>query len=108
MTQRIDLLIHNASQVCVVPSVNGGPQRGAALGTLGIVENGAIAVDGGKIVEVGASSDLRMRYDAGRTINANGNAVVPGFVDPHTHLMWVGDRAAEFEQRIAGATYMQI
>lgn len=108
MTRRIDLLIHNASQVCVVPSVNDGPQRGAALGTLGIIENGAVAVDGGKIVEVGTSSDLRMRYDVGRTINADGNAVVPGFVDPHTHLMWVGDRAAEFEQRIAGATYMQI
>lgn len=108
MTQPIDLLIYNASQVCVVPSVNGGPQRGRALGTLGMVEGGAVAVSGGKIVEVGASSDLPMRYDAAREINAGGNAVVPGFVDPHTHLAWVGDRAAEFEQRIAGATYMEI
>lgn len=108
MTKRIDLLITNASQVCVVPSANGGPQRGKALGTLGIVENGAVAVDDGRILEVGASSDLRARYDAGRTINADGKAIVPGFVDPHTHLAWVGDRAAEFEQRIAGATYMEI
>ncbi|MBI5670849.1 MAG: imidazolonepropionase [Chloroflexi bacterium] len=108
MTQRVDLLITNASQVCVVPSVNGGPQRGKALGTLGIVTDGAVAVDGGQIVEVGAAADLRLRYDAARTINADGRAVVPGFVDPHTHLAWVGDRAAEFEQRIGGATYMEI
>ncbi len=108
MTETIDLLITNASQVCVVPSVNGGPQRGQALGTLGIIEDGAVAVDGARIVEVGASSDLRRRYDASRTLDAGGKAVVPGFVDPHTHLAWVGDRAAEFEQRIAGATYMEI
>lgn len=108
MTQTIDLLITNTSQVCVVPSVSGGPQRGQALGTLGIIEDGAVAVDGGTIVEVGASSDLRGRYDASRTLDAGGKAVVPGFVDPHTHLAWVGDRAAEFEQRIGGATYMEI
>jgi imidazolonepropionase len=108
MTRRIDLLVYNAAQVCTVPSVNGGPQRGRALGTLGLVENGTVAVERGRIVEVGATAELRMRYDAAREINAQGGAVVPGFVDPHTHLVWVGDRAAEFEMRIAGASYMEI
>ncbi|HEX2907639.1 MAG TPA: imidazolonepropionase [Phototrophicaceae bacterium] len=108
MTQRVDLLIYNAGQVCVVPSVAGGPQRGQALGTLGLVENGAVAVDDGKILEVGSSADLHAQYEAAREINAGGNAVIPGLVDPHTHLVWAGDRAAEFEQRLAGATYMDI
>ncbi len=42
------------------------------------------------------------------TIDAAGKVVLPGFVDPHTHLLWAGDRAEEFELRVAGATYMQI
>ncbi len=91
-----------------MPSLNGGPQRGSALGTLGLIEGGAIAVDGDRIVAIGPSEVLRGRYIAAQEIDAAGCAVVPGFVDPHTHLVWVGDRAAEFEMRIAGATYMEI
>lgn len=108
MAETVDLLIHNASQVCTVPTVEGGPQRGAALGTLGIVERGAVAIHNGLIVEVGAEEHLRARYSAAEELDAGGRAVVPGFVDPHTHLLWVGDRAHEFEMRIAGATYMEI
>ena len=47
-------------------------------------------------------------YNTTDRLDAGGRAVVPGFVDPHTHLPWAGDRAAEFELRIAGATYMEI
>jgi imidazolonepropionase len=67
-----------------------------------------VAIHRGKIVEVGASSSLRMEYEGQQQIDASGRAIVPGLVDPHTHLVWAGDRAAEFEMRIAGATYMQI
>lgn len=108
MAETVDLLIHNASQVCIVPAVEGGPQRGAALGTLGIIERGAVAIRNGLIVAVGAEEHLRARYSAAEELDAGGRAVVPGFVDPHTHLLWVGDRAHEFEMRIAGATYMEI
>lgn len=108
MTEHIDLLIHHTSQVCVVPAQDGGPQRGRALGTLGLIERGAIAIDDGLIVEVGPVGRLREAYYPREEIDAQGCAVVPGFVDPHTHVLWAGDRAHEFEMRIAGATYMQI
>ncbi len=108
MVKPIDLLIHSASQVCTVPASDGGPQRGSALGTLGIVENGAIAVHHGKIVDVGPTSRLRVEYEAQKQIDATNCAVVPGLVDPHTHLVWAGDRAAEFDMRLAGASYMEI
>jgi imidazolonepropionase len=108
MVKPIELLIHSASQVCTVPTQEGGPQRGGALGTLGIVEKGAVAVHHGKIVDVGPTSRLRVEYDGQQQIDAANCAVVPGLVDPHTHLVWAGDRAAEFEMRLAGATYMDI
>jgi imidazolonepropionase len=102
------LLIHSAAQVCTMPAHDGGPQRGEALGDLGLIENGALAIEGGRIVAVGPSDELRATYPADEEIDASGRVIVPGLVDPHTHLVWAGDRAAEFEQRVAGATYMQI
>lgn len=107
MTEHVELLIENASQLCVIPG-HGGPQRGAALGDLGLIEDGAIAIDRGRVVAIGKSADLRARYTAAEHIDARGRCVLPGFVDPHTHIPWFGDRAGEFEQRLAGATYMEI
>lgn len=107
MTEHVELLIENASQLCVIPG-HGGPQRGAALGDLGLIEDGAIAIDRGRVVAIGKSADLRARYTAAVHIDARGRCVLPGFVDPHTHIPWFGDRAGEFEQRLAGATYMEI
>jgi imidazolonepropionase len=108
MSESVDLLVHSAGQLCVVPPRDGGPQRGAALGDLGLIEEGAVAVREGRVVAVGPSAALRDRFRAGTEINAGGRCVLPGFVDPHTHLPWMGDRAAEFEQRLGGATYMEI
>jgi imidazolonepropionase len=108
MSDPVDLLIHNTSQICTLPTQDGGPQRGPALGTLGLVEEGAIALRDGLIVAVGSDAALREQYQAVQEIDAEGCAIVPGFVDPHTHLVWAGDRAAEFEMRLAGASYMEI
>lgn len=101
-----DLLIHNAGQLltCAGP----GPRRGAALRELGIVEDGAVAISGNTIVEVGNSSELRAKYQARQSLDASGKVVCPGFVDPHTHVVYAGDRIAEFEQRIAGRSYQDI
>lgn len=105
--ENADLLLYNAGQLCVAPG-RGAPQRGGELGRLGIVENGALAVRDGRIVATGPSDELRAAYSAGMLLDAAGRCVVPGFVDPHTHLPWMGDRADEFELRLAGASYMEI
>lgn len=105
--EQIDLLIYGASQVCVVPGID-GPQRGAQLGELGLIVDGAVAVHDGRILQTGPTTTLQQAYQADISINAAEQAIIPGFVDPHTHLPWYGDRAHEFEQRLAGATYMEI
>lgn len=100
-----DLLIHSAGQLL---ALTGGPQRGGQLGQLEIIEDGALAVQGETILAIGPTSAIRGTHTADVEIDAGGRVVMPGFVDPHTHLIWAGDRAAEFEQRIAGASYMEI
>ena len=104
----VDLLVTHASQLLTIPSHDHGPQRGDRLGDLGLIEDGAVAVSGNSIVDLGPTNDLAAKYNATHTIDAHGRVVMPGFVDPHTHVVFAGDRASEFEQRIAGATYMQI
>lgn len=101
----VDLLIHSAGQLL---SLAGGPQRGAELGRLGIIEDGALAIRQSRVVDVGPTGELRRRHHARREIDAGGRVVMPGLIDPHTHVVWIGDRAAEFELRLRGATYMDI
>lgn len=108
MGQAVDLLITHARQLCVIPAHQGGAQRGNALGDLGLIEDGALAVADGLIVAVGTSDQLRGVYEPAALIDATDRVVTPGLVDPHTHMVWAGDRADEFERRIAGATYQQI
>ncbi|HEX9018094.1 MAG TPA: imidazolonepropionase, partial [Anaerolineaceae bacterium] len=69
---------------------------------------GAVLVRGESIEAVGKSADLRAAYPHEPALDARGCVVLPGFVDPHTHLVWAGDRAAEFEMRLEGKTYMEI
>jgi imidazolonepropionase len=99
------MLIHNASQLV---TLSGGPQRGQQLGELNIIPGGAVAIQAGLITAIGASQELLADYPTEERIDASGKVVMPGFVDPHTHLIWSGDRAAEFEMRLQGKTYLEI
>ena len=99
------MLIHSASQLL---TLSGGPQRGQELGRLGIIPDGAVLIRDGLIAEIGPSDELRRRYPDEERLDAGGKVVMPGFVDPHTHLIWAGDRAAEFEMRLEGKSYLEI
>jgi imidazolonepropionase len=99
------MLIHSASQLL---TLGGGPQRGKALGTLGILEDGAVLIRDEKIAAVGRSDELRAAYPGEAALDAKGCVVMPGLVDAHTHVIWAGDRAREFEMRLEGAQYMDI
>ena len=105
---KADLLVHSASQLCIVPPHDGGPQRGHRLGDLGIVVDGAVACAGGRVVAVGPTEQVRADWWAPIEIDASNRVVCPGFVDPHTHVVWAGDRADEFALRIQGTTYQEI
>lgn len=105
---KIDLLIKHASQLITIATPEGGPQRGRQLGDLALIEDGALAIRGEHIVAVGSTDDLTSRFESTHTIDAGAKVVMPGFVDPHTHAVWAADRASEFEQRIAGASYLEI
>ncbi len=99
------MLIHSASQIITLA---GGPQRGSELGRLSIIPNGALLFQDQQIAAVGPSEELRIAYPDQPLLDAGGSVVMPGFVDPHTHAIWAGDRAAEFELRLQGKTYMEI
>ncbi len=104
---RVDLFVHHAAQLVTVASP-GQPKRGPAMRDLGLVEDGAIAVKDGRIILVGQTAELRSQVTADVELDASGKVILPGFVDAHTHVVFAGDRAGEFEQRIAGATYLEI
>lgn len=104
---KADLLIFDAAQVLTVASP-GGPKRGLAMRDLGLIPEGAVAIRDGRVLAAGPSAELRSQVRAARSLDASGQVVMPGFVDPHTHLVWAGERAHEFEMRVAGLSYMEI
>jgi imidazolonepropionase len=104
-----DFLIDNADLVatCAGP----GPRRGAAQRDIGAIPNASVAGYEGRIVFVGSAADATATVTltkAAEVIPGEGRTVVPGFVDPHTHLVFAGDRRDELRRRLAGATYAEI
>ncbi|MGH8927168.1 MAG: imidazolonepropionase, partial [Acidimicrobiia bacterium] len=77
-------------------------------GLLGLIEGAAVAARHGKVAWVGTEESLPGRYRELPTYDCEGRAVIPGFVDPHTHLVFAGERSAEFAARVGGATYLDI
>ena len=75
---------------------------------LGIVERGAVAAKDGRIAFAGPAADLPTGWDARHRVALDGRWVMPGLVDCHTHLVYAGERAHEFELRLAGASYEDI
>jgi imidazolonepropionase len=110
------VLLANIGQLLTLRSSSGksGPRRGPELSELGIIKDGAVLCVGGEIVSVGKTKDaLRdswFKKNRKRIIeiDCDGQVVLPGFVDSHTHPAFVAPRLIDFEKRITGATYEQI
>jgi len=106
---RADLVIDNADVIytCAGPA----PRRGAEQKNASPLPRATIASYRGSIVFAGSADECRRavaREDDATIIDARGATVVPGFVDPHTHLVYCGDRRDELQRRLAGASYAEI
>ena len=71
----------------------------------GLIEDGCIAIDGARVVWVGVRSDLPEVYKSGKQTDLGGRLVTPAPIDCHTHIVFGGNRAHEFEMRLQGASY---
>lgn len=95
---RCDTLWHNA-QLITLDAADGG---------LGEIRDGVIAARDGRIVHAGPASMLPAAIEAARLIDCQGRWISPGLIDCHTHLVYAGNRAGEFEQRLNGVSYAEI
>ena len=103
------LLIRHIRQL--ITCAGSAPRRGADQRDLPIVEDGAVAADGERILFAGPDRDMPASLTSApdtRVIDGRGLSVVPGFVDGHTHAMFAGDRREELRRRLGGATYAEI
>jgi imidazolonepropionase len=116
MRKQSALLLANIGQLLTLHAASNrtGPRRGADLRELGIIEDGAVLCIGGKIVSVGTTKDalrdpwLKKNRKKVVEIDCAGKVVLPGFVDSHTHPVFVSPRLVDFEKRIEGASYEEI
>ena len=108
MTVSRSLAVVNIGQLVTLA----GPARprvGLELSELGLIPDAALLIEDSRVAAAGPYAELRSRIPAGAVVvDAQGCCVTPGFVDAHTHLVFAGNRAAEFERRIGGASYQQI
>jgi len=103
-----NLIVENAAELVTCSGT--AAKTGTQMADIGIIPDGAVVIEAGRIVYVGPTSGLPVGLD--RTgfdiIDASGKAVLPGFVDPHTHFVFGGYRPEEFAWRLRGDTYMEI
>ncbi|MGB8011791.1 MAG: imidazolonepropionase [Terriglobales bacterium] len=108
------LLLVNITELLTLHSETDGPRRGASLSELGIIQDAAVLCLGGKIVSVGTTKDAlrdpwrKKNRKKVTEIDCGGRVVLPGFVDSHTHPVFVHPRLVDFEKRISGANYEEI
>lgn len=106
-----DLIIEGAVELVTLRGNSTRPRRGDEMRDLGIIRQGALAARRGKIVWVGPTADLLTSVKPlafSKLIDAYGKTVMPGLVDPHTHLVFAGTRENEFVMRIQGKAYLEI
>lgn len=110
-TPPLDLIITHINELVTLDSKYGVPRRGKNMAELAPIHDGAVAISGNSIVFVGKTNELFSNFfPNGKTviIDATNRLVTPGFVDPHTHIIFDGFRENELEMKLAGKTYLEI
>jgi imidazolonepropionase len=109
-TQSRTLIIDSAKEVVTVAGDNRFPRKGEGLKDIGLVEDGSVVLKDGMILDVGPKRDVMSSLDIrdATVIDASGKVVMPGLVDPHTHLVFAGSRERELRWKIEGASYTDI
>jgi imidazolonepropionase len=103
------LIVEHLDQLYTVAGP--GPRAGARQGDIVAIADGAVAVSGDTIIAAGTSAEVRAAVDITDStvlVDGRGKSLVPGFVDPHTHVVFAGDRRDELRRRLSGATYADI
>jgi len=109
MSETVDrLFVHCRQLVTLTDGDPTGPRRKDAMAAMGVIEDGAVAVQDGRIVAVGTTDEIAAKYRAPEELDLDGFVVMPGFVDCHTHPVFAKTREQEFHMRCAGADYMAI
>jgi imidazolonepropionase len=107
--KRDSVLLHNIGKLYTFPGK--GPVPGSIMDRPKIIEDAAVTVRNGRISSVGKSNEIWDRADLAEDANCidcNGCAVIPGFVDPHTHAVFAGSREFEIAMKLKGASYLDI
>ena len=99
--KQVDVLVLNSNETITLDSPDS--ENG-----LGVIDNGGVAINQGKVVLAASTEMLERKFRSRRTIDAEDEIILPGFVDPHTHLVFAGARDAEFQLRIEGVSYMDV
>ncbi|MCF2649322.1 imidazolonepropionase [Niallia circulans] len=106
------LFIKHAAQLITVEGHTEKPAKKQAMSEITVIENGAVLVQDGKVLDVGETSAIEAKYPeliaAANHIDATNKTVTPGLIDPHTHLVHAGTRENEYAMRLQGKTYMDI
>jgi imidazolonepropionase len=105
--KKVDMLIVNAKELLTLRGP-GRARRGREMRDLGIINQGAMAIQDGMIIAIDKSSEITKNFQSKRILDATGKVVMPGFVDPHTHPIFVQTRENEYALRIEGKTYAEI
>lgn len=105
------LWIKHAAQLVTVTGGK-GPRKGEEMSELGLIEDGSVWIENGKIMAVGTTAELEVQFgeweEDADVYEAGGRLITPGLIDPHTHFVYGGSREKEFEMRLEGASYMDI
>ena len=106
-----DLVIFNSNELVSMNTRYGAPRIGENMSELAIIKDGAIAIKDDLIIFIGTKDELMSKYEFGKIptkVDATNKLVTPGFVDPHTHIIFDGTRENELSMKLEGKTYLEI